>query len=289
MNVGIVSIQRDRSPWIVEWLAFHLLQGVNHFYIYAHRCVDGTTEKLEKLSERYPITVNTLGDTDLPQIRAYEHAWNNYSHQVDWLAFIDGDEFLFSPAYSSLQEAIADYEDQPISALAVYWKSFGSSGHIHEPSGLILENYPRHSDDDFLPDRHIKSIVRCGEEVTGCTSHLFFTKNGTVDELLRPINHGFMPEYEPSYKKFRINHYSVQSYDFFKKTKQTIGAPDADPNLIRPDSWFHKHDRNECCDGTIDKYMTHLKETVQEMEDFLVDGKKRQSSILAKIFCRLKK
>lgn len=269
MKVGIVSIQRDRSPWIVEWLAFHLLQGVSHFYIYVHKCTDGMAEKLEKLSKRYPITVYAI-DMDRPQLMAYEHAWKNFSNDVDWMAFIDGDEFLFSPSYDSLDKAIAGFVHQPISAVAAYWKCYGSNGHIQEPSGLVLENYPRHSGDDFIPNRHVKSIVRSGEDVTGCTSHLLFAKNGTVDELLRPINHGWMKEYEPSYQKLRINHYTVQSYEFFKKTKQHIGAPDGNPNLIRPDSWFEEYDRNECCDGALDNYLPSLRLKVKEMEDFIL-------------------
>ena len=32
MEIGITSIQRDRNPYIVEWIAFHLCVGFNRLY-----------------------------------------------------------------------------------------------------------------------------------------------------------------------------------------------------------------------------------------------------------------
>ena len=32
MKISITSIQRNRNPWIVEWLAFHMLVGFNDFH-----------------------------------------------------------------------------------------------------------------------------------------------------------------------------------------------------------------------------------------------------------------
>ena len=36
VKLGIASIQRNRSKWIVEWLAFQIVVGFEQFYLYAH-------------------------------------------------------------------------------------------------------------------------------------------------------------------------------------------------------------------------------------------------------------
>ncbi|CAG9172518.1 glycosyltransferase family 2 protein [Cupriavidus pinatubonensis] len=268
MKIAVTSIQRDRNPWIVEWLAFHMLVGFNQFYIYSHKCRDGMSDTLLKLTQRYPIQVYGLESDDKPQLAAYHHAWNTHGQDVDWMAFIDGDEFLFSTAQSSMAEALAPYAGKPLSALAVYWMCYGSSGHIEEPAGLIMENYTRHSARSFQDNRHIKSIVRGGQQIEIASSHLFRTPHGTYDEQMRLITDPIIrdnPDAQPSWDKFRINHYSVQSYSFFKQTKQNMGVADFNAAYVRPHEWFHKYDRNECDDGVSYNFLVRLKLKVREL------------------------
>ncbi|MGI9211396.1 MAG: glycosyltransferase family 2 protein [Methylococcaceae bacterium] len=265
MILAITSIQRNRNPWIVEWLAFHMLAGFNRFYIYTHKCTDGMTETLLRLAQHYPVTVHPLEMDELPQLVAYQHAIEHYTSVVDWMAFIDGDEFLFSPRYRYFGEALARFEPFPLSALAVYWVCYGSNGHIDEPSGLILENYPRHSGPDFMVNRHVKSVVKGRQTIRLHSSHLFDTDGGTFDEQLRPINMGWMQNLQASCDLFRINHYAVQSYEYFSNTKRSIGAADGNPRLIRSEDWYFEHDRNECDDGITYNFLTPLKLKIREL------------------------
>jgi hypothetical protein len=266
MNLGLVSIQRDRNPWIVEWLAFHLLVGFDRFFIYAHKTRDGMTDTLLKLARHYPIVVHAIEMDAQPQLAAYRHAWQSYGHQLDWLAFLDGDEFLLPMAHETVPQALAAWNDKPVSALAAYWCCYGGNALVVERQGLVMQNFARHRLPDFLPNRHVKSIVRGGEAVDITGSHVFHTPQGTVDELGRPITGGFMRELEPSWQTLRINHYAVQSWQFFKRTKQHMGAADADPALVRPDGWYHQYDRNEIDDGTSHQWLLRLKLKVAELE-----------------------
>ncbi len=96
MTIAITSIQRNRAPWLMEWLAFHLVVGFDRFYMYTHKCSDDSTALLAHLSRRYTIVVHSLdADEVLPQLVAYQHAWNSYGREVNWMAFVNGDEFLF--------------------------------------------------------------------------------------------------------------------------------------------------------------------------------------------------
>ena len=272
MKLGITSIQRNRGKWIVEWLAFHMLVGVEHFYLYAHKCTDDMTATLLKLSRHYDIKVHAIDGDAQPQLVAYQHACATYADGLDWMAFIDGDEFLHPANQAHLGEALAGFDACAASAIAVYWKCYGSNGHLRDPDGLVLERYPRHSRNEFLPNRHVKSIVRGGQGTQVAGAHLFTTRNGTVDERRRPVHHGWMRELEPSYEALRINHYAVQSHEFFKATKQNIGAADGTAKLVRPDAWFFEYDRNECDDGQSYRFLVPLKLKVRELHDVIASA-----------------
>jgi hypothetical protein len=140
---------------------------------------------------------------------------------------------------------------------------------VQDPGGLILRDYPRHSRADFAPNRHLKSIVRGGETVQVRGSHVFDTARGTFDTAGRPVTQGWMREHPPCFDALRINHYAVQSFDFFRRTKQNIGAADGNPQLIRPDGWFHEYDRNEEDDGQSYQFLVRLKLKTQELLDSL--------------------
>lgn len=268
MTWAIASIQRDRAPWLKEWIAFHLVVGFDRFYLYLHRCTDDSVGLLQRLAKHYPIAIHTVDAPAAPQLAAYQHAWDTYGPHERWTAFIDGDEFLFPTRHESISKALASFESQPLSAVAAHWRCYGSSGHVADPVGLVLEQFTRHSAVDFLPNRHIKSIVRgdAGQvAITG--SHLFRTSQGTVDDRMRPVEQPWLTQREPSYAELRINHYAVQSYDFFRRTKQGMGAADGNPSLVRPDAWFHEYDRNEEDDGIRYRFLVRLKLQLEEMDE----------------------
>ena len=269
MKIAITSIQRNRNPYIVEWIAFHLSVGFTQFYLYSHKTNDGMTETLLHLSKKYPVKVFQIDMEDSPQIAAYQHAWENFGKSVDWMAFIDGDEFLFPTQQGTMNDALQPFNNLRLSALAVYWKCYGSNGHISDPKGLILEKYPCHSNEDFLPNRHIKSIVKGGEIVNPNRAHLFETKLGTFDEQLRPINNGIMANYVPSYDSFRINHYVTQSHEYYFTIKQNESAADLPSGNMRTTTFFNAHDRNEENDGITEKLLPALQEKYNELIDFL--------------------
>lgn len=269
MKLGICTIQRNRGRWLVEWVLFHYLVGFRCFYIYLHKCTDDSAEIVLSLSRKYNIKSFIVpDDTVRPQLVSYQHAYQEFEHEIDWMAFIDGDEFLFPTKEKNLQDVLSKYNYEKISALGVWWACFGSGGHLSEPDGLILENYIKRPPLSFSDNSHIKSIVRGRQGSSfsvGPNSHIFKTIYGTRDENMRNINSGFMPDLAPTYKELRINHYVCQSYEFFKKFKQNSGAADAGALAVRPDEWWDKHDQNDEEDLLILKFLPELKNLIDEI------------------------
>ena len=271
MQLGLVTIQRNRAPWLAEWFAFHYLVGFRAFYFYAHLCDDATHATLAKLSQRLNITSMAIGERlDRVQLMAYQHACANYLGQVDWMAFLDGDEFLFPSSATSLQEVLANYGAPDYSALGVYNYNFGSSGHIAEPSGLITDNYRLRAADDFLPHRRVKSLLRGRQQAAaGSNSHLFATERGTVDERLRPLSWGYMPDYVPSYQQLRIHHYVCQSQSYYQRFKKHSGHADASAAAVREDDWWRNFDTNVLRDDAVERFAPALRALVAQWQQEL--------------------
>jgi hypothetical protein len=139
---------------------------------------------------------------------------------------------------------------------------------VREPEGLLMENFRRHSSIDFEANRHVKTIMRKGESAEMQNCHVFNTPHGTFDGKMRPVSGG-LTEFEPSYDAFRINHYVTQSYAYFKNVKQGLGVADNEVHVVKPDSYFFKHDRNECDDGVSYNFLVPLKLKVMELQEAL--------------------
>jgi hypothetical protein len=264
MKLAICTIQRNRGPWLKEWFAFHYAVGFRKFYFFAHKCTDNTAHVILEMKKHFDIEAFVLGeDLARPQLSAYQHAYQNFNHEVDWMAFIDGDEFLFPTQHHDLREVLDGFSYKKMSALAAYWACFGSSGHLTEPEGLVTENYRFRAPFDFETNRHVKSIVmgRQGPQFAiQANAHHFKTIHGTFDTAMRPINGG-LTTYEPTYDLIRINHYVTQSLEYFRGFKQTSGAADVNPHYVRPNSWWEKHDRND----VFDESLIHLTSKVAEV------------------------
>lgn len=254
MKLAICTIQRNRGRWLKEWFSFHYAVGFRKFYFFAHKCTDHTSSIVLELKKYFDIEAFELSDgLERPQLSAYQYAYENFNHEFDWMAFIDGDEFLFPTQHQDLRDVLQLFSYSKLSAIAAYWACFGSSGHINEPDGLIAENYRYRAPFDFEANKHIKSIVmgRQGSYVSVLeNSHYFKTINGTFDTAMRSVQGG-LTKYEPTYDLIRINHYATQSLEYFRSFKQTSGAADVNSQYVRPNSWWDKYDRNDVFDESL--------------------------------------
>src|SRR3989344_1806583 len=265
MRLGITTIQRDRAPWIKEWVLFHHLVGFSNFYIYLHNCSDDSEKVLQELSKKFNIKIFIVDPKmENPQLKCYQKSYEDFGDEVDWMAFIDGDEFLFPTTDQTMKNALIKYSGKQLSGLGIYWACFGSSGHIEEPFGLIIENYKHRAKDGYENNRHIKSIIRGGlsKSVRVGDPHFFQTPKGTFDENLKPISKGWT-DYEPTYNNLRINHYVTQSREFFLNFKSQVTPPDGAKK--RDESFWVEHDKNDILDHSMDKFINPLKEALNSL------------------------
>lgn len=157
--LAIGAIFQNEAPYLAEWICFHQLMGVQHFYLYNNSSTDDYKAVLSPWLTDGSVT---LIDWPQPftagvQRQAYEDCLGRARGHVRWLAFIDIDEFLFSPAAGVLPAALEAYE--PFPGVVVHWQVFGSCSTSENQSDLVIERFIHRARRNWVRNRRVKSIV----------------------------------------------------------------------------------------------------------------------------------
>lgn len=284
MKLAVCSQQRDRAPYLEEWIRFHHSQGVDLFYIYLHQCQDHSLDVVRRLSGLFQICYYTVGNLYQSQLESFNHCLHHHGHSYDWCAYIDGDEFLFAPYSGSIKDQIYQYQYLPLSGLAVYWAVFGSSHHVREPLGPITANYRYRASLDHPVNGHYKTILRGHQgrsvSVSNC-SHYFHTSQGIFDTEMRSVSDSqwlasghLVSAHRPCHDLLRINHYATQSRQYFLEVKQHQGSADQLGFETRSQAWWEEFDQNAEWDHSLDmvsKTWTLGKYYHRSQKEFLYD------------------
>lgn len=184
-----VAIFKDEARHLDEWLAFCRLEGVEHVLLYNHSSSDNFANVLQPWIESGFVE---LFNWPLPwksgaQTKAYVHAIERLRGRSRWAAFIDIDEFLFSPTGRPLPEVLTRFEGQ--AGVIVNWQCYGTSGHRARPAGLTIESFTRRAKTGWARNRRVKTIVDPLLAVEPDSPHLFKVQPGStlVTEDFKPV------------------------------------------------------------------------------------------------------
>jgi len=201
----IAAIVRNEGRYLAEWIEFHTLGGVEHFYIYDNDSSDGTAEILRPYVLQGRVTL--LHWPEHPgQSSAYNHAIAVFGRDSDWMALIDVDEFIATPAGSSIARCVESVGREADQILLPWWH-FGSSGHDSRPGGLVIENYVHRT---VEAHRQTKTIVRPNAVRIVGVHHCETREGRTVDSAGNPaLERWIQPA--PVAGEMRIHHYFTKS------------------------------------------------------------------------------
>jgi hypothetical protein len=221
--LSVCAIYRDEAPYLAEWIEFHRLVGVERFFLYDNMSSDEHLDVLAPYRESGTVVLHhwsVFPGQGLAYIDCIR--WHRYDSQ--WIAFIDLDEFLFSPTGKKVSTLLRDYEQWP--GVGVNWAGFGTSGHRTEPKGLVIENYLERL--DTPRNQGIKSIVDPRRVLRPVNPHQFrYPYLGAVDENHFPIGESAVSK-SVSFERLRINHYESKSEEHWlakSRTKRAGGVP----------------------------------------------------------------
>lgn len=234
-HLSVVSVFQNEARFLKEWIEFHKVSGVEHFYLYNNLSNDHYSEVLKPYVEEglvelieWPYPSVKAEDWNDIQCKAFMDGISRTKKCSKWVAFIDTDEFLFATHKDSLRAFLKEYEE--FAAVAVNWQCYGTSRiQKIEPHQWMIEQLvlkaPKNAPNNF----HIKSIVQ-PKKVISCSNPHFFTYQPSYHAVSESKKIVEGPKSEMiEIEHIRINHYWSRDLDFLLNDK-----------LQRQNKWVHK-------------------------------------------------
>jgi hypothetical protein len=127
-QLSICALFKDEADYLKEWIEYHRLVGVDHFYLYNNNSADQFVKILNFYIKKGMVTLVHWPDRLLPeqtdampffwalgtQATAYEHALRETAaKETEWLLFMDIKEFLVPSSHIQLKELLKTYANCP--------------------------------------------------------------------------------------------------------------------------------------------------------------------------------
>lgn len=213
--LSAACIIKNEATYIEEWLEYHLLVGVQHFYIYDNDSTDGVRDVL-----RPYISAGIVDYIPWPGVGMQNpmctDAIERSRAETRWLAIIDIDEFIVPESTKTISEFLAAYEDKP--SVVLQWVIFGDNGQDRRGDKLVIERFTAHA--PLVEHSQSKSIINpMLADENGWHMHFgsFNTDipsvNSNGDDIFRG-SEPWMPQGISS-NNIHINHYIVKSAEEF--------------------------------------------------------------------------
>jgi hypothetical protein len=222
--LSILAIMKNEAMNLKIWIDHYIWQGVDHIYIIDNNSDDTSVQIIEDLiNNGYPITLYKLYKQH-KQAKHYRYVYDKEKLQkkTKWLIVADLDEFFYCNN-SKISNELKHFEDYDY--ISSKWRMFGSNNCIKHPKDIRI------------------SLTKRVEELNFNTKYIFQTKNIYSKSVnIHWLNDGYTNKIDLS-EIFRLNHYPIQSKDFFEKVKMTRGDADA-KNNVRDWNYFKAYNKN---------------------------------------------
>jgi hypothetical protein len=257
--LSIGAIYRDEARYLPEWLEFHRLVGVERFFLYDNGSTDDHLDVLAPYVDDGTVVLQ-----DWPQypgqVQAYDNCLSEHGPDSRWIAFLDVDEFLFSPTGMPVADMLVDYEPYP--GVGVNWVMFGTAGHQGPPPGLVIDTHLRRA---AKPWPFIKHIVDPARVERCLTVHAYrYSSRFAVDENQVPISPNRGRTKLTSVERLRINHYYLKSE---AEGRAKLATPKPDGGGARPSDFDALDEElNQQTDNAISRYSPAVREALARRE-----------------------
>lgn len=234
----ICAIFKNETWGMREWIEHHKHHGVDHIYLVND---DSDDDYMSILQPYINMGYVTLFQNEIKerytgrQIDINNKYFIPLSSQARWIANIDLDEYLYSPKDLDIKNILKNYEDYGV--VQVNWTWMSSNGHIKQPAGIVKSftkrcNYNVNVSFD-VAGRGMTNVWLGGHKCIANTKFditSYFIHRITSSGNLQNAS----VESNPEDPDLLINHYQLQSREYWEKVKMKRG----DVNF-----WFNGSDR----------------------------------------------
>lgn len=266
-NVSVLAIFKNEARYFREWIEFHRIVGVEHFYLYNNNSNDDYEQVLKPYIDEDIVSLIPWPKNQA-QMECYADGIEKFKNETKWMAIIDIDEFIIPNETDNIYDFLSKYENRP--AVIGYWKYFGASGKVNrDAEGLVTEDFivswRKYADIGkcFLNtayDVDYNSDLNLGMHHfmwANCKGHNMPPVN-VFGKVCLPGDNPIPAKADPSHFPLQINHYFTKTYQEYidKKSKGDVYYKE-NPHTF---DYFYEHDMpSQSADYHAYKYLIKLK------------------------------
>lgn len=259
-GVVVVGIFKNEAEGLAEWCDHYLkMQGVKHLYLIDNNSTDAWPAALAPYRENVTVVSQPLPHAQIDYYNSFVPLLRE-KHANDWVFVLDIDEYLHPTAPGSTIASVVRTNSyfRTHSHISIRWKMFGSSGLAMQPASIRCAFTRRMNEDKKRSFWKRNTInVKSGVAIRhlyklGIHSHSYWN-NGFVVRVIYPRGgERIRGEQELKSTLFQLNHYPIQSLDWFNRIKMTRGDANAQrEDNVRNANYFARYDHNDVEDRTL--------------------------------------
>jgi hypothetical protein len=247
-TIVLVGIFKNEGHILKEWIEHYIKEGVDMFCLIDNGSTDNYIEKIKEYIHTGKVVLN-VDHTKHQQTNLYNKYYLNLCKLYTWVIVVDLDEFMYSRnGFRTIKEYLSSLNDS-ISRIEIPWKMYGSNGFIEQPDSVIQnfnvrQEYTSYEINNFKCTDFIKCIVR-GNKLKRLDIHNSYL----IDDSTHINSFKQKTEEDLTNMNIHLNHYAIQSLEYFKNVKMTRGAADQlASEHVRNMEYFQKYDHKDIID-----------------------------------------
>ena len=236
-NFVICGVFKNESHILDEWISHYLYHGVDHIYLVNDFSSDNFMEIINKYNDKVTLLHN---DIITKEVGRQQLIYNKYFRPLlqtsTWMSILDLDEFLYNPSEINLQNTLLEFQEY--SQISIPWVHFASNDHILQPNSVVEGFTMRANYSHNKSYYSYKCIFR--------TNHLI--QFGIHSNIVNGQTINLLYNDTSNIPKFLINHYNIQSLEFYSQIKKNRGDCDNwfdHVGLKRDEQQFIEYDDND--------------------------------------------
>ncbi len=273
-TVAVVAIFKGEDEYLREWVEFHRIVGVEHFFLYDNSASEASKKILSPYIAEGLVTYIPFADFPENSMRssygkdqfhklsmqnlAYGDCVKKYARYCLWLLKIDLDEFAYPlKPYATLGEAFSIFNPRKVKGFSLSAARFGPSGNKERSGKMVIETYTKRMRD---LDRNWKvagngAYLNRNTGYQGC--HTYFFRYAPFTRFL---------DDSATAHCVRINHYYIKSLaEYLDKIEfHSVGHK---AGKETPDKWPRSDQEADYSDeGEILRFSAELKKRLGRIE-----------------------
>ena len=285
MRITSITTMKDEAPFILEWVAYHRLIGVNDLIVFSNDCTDGTDMMLERLDDMGLVrhytnpSVYTERTKHHLQVIRYVNTFSRLK-KADWIVSLDVDEFIcVNAGQGRLEDLFNAAPDTNVWSMSQL--NFGHGGVWDYTDDLLGEqfNYCWHKTEPCHPNvnkRGTKTLTHRSSNPAEIHNHSpVFRKKDVGNVVMRGGSGQLVTDVDLTedvksltaprfgFDLVQLNHYALRSVESFL-LKRVRGNANHDTAGYGMQYW-RRYDQNDWFDDSIARWMPQVRDMRDEL------------------------